>query len=450
MKRKITEYLIKWKKNPLKLPLVIKGARQVGKTYAIREFAKENYAPSRYIEIDFEKDPNMESFFEGSKDYSSIMSRISKSISFKSIDFRDDSNQPILLFLDEIQKCPNAITALKFLAEAREKCHVIASGSLLGLYLSDKVSYPVGYVEHLTMFPFDFEEFMWAMGYSEQYVNGLIALVFDDNLSTKIDKVTHQELSDLFHKYIVIGGLPAAINTFLSTKTYPEVMKTLKNLYDSYIIDMQKYTKPTGDKVKVIECFESIPNQLKQQNKKFKYSLVDKKARSREYIGVIEWLLLAGLVLKCENLKTLNEPIETYIDKEYFKLFFFDTGILLSIMNQDDYYAILNGTQNNEIGGIYENAVATILNQYYYGKSLMYYRKDDLLEVDFVIRNRKVVIPVEVKSGNNLSSASLSKVSANKKVVCLRVSNRLVAENDIIKNMPFYMFALMCRNRQYR
>ena len=248
----------------------------------------------------------------------------------------------------------------------------------------------------------------------------------------------------------MIGGLPAAINSFLSTKTYPEVMKTLKNLYDSYIIDMQKYTKPAGDKVKVIKCFESIPNQLKQQNKKFKYSLVDKKARSREYVGVIEWLLLAGLVIKCENLKTLNEPIETYIDKEYFKLFFFDTGILLSIMNQDDYYAILNGTQNNEIGGIYENAVATILNQYYYGKSLMYYRKSDLLEIDFVIRNRKVVIPVEVKSGNNLSSASLSKVSANKSVVCLRVSNKLVEENDIIKNMPFYMFALMCRNQQYR
>ena len=452
MRRKITSLFIRWKNNPNKLPLIVKGTRQIGKTYSIKEFAIENYSLNRIIYINFEQEPDFASAFSGSKDYDTIMNKLSRFIQFKAIDFKDNPKNPLFLFLDEIQKCPDAITSLKFLSEAKDRCHIIASGSLLGLFLSDKnnASYPVGYVEHVNMYPFDFEEFMWARGYSEQYVNGLANQALDKNLSDEISPETHLDLMSLFREYIVIGGLPAAINAYNQSKTFPEVNKVLKNLYTGYSIDINKYMSKNDFKIRAIDCFQSIPNQLKQQNKKFKYSIVSKQARSREFENSLQWLQLAGLVIYCYNVKTLKEPLELFQDKNCFKLYCFDTGILLSMMNEADYYGVLNGTQNPDVGGIYENAVASILNQYYDNSPLMYYTQGQSMEVDFVIRNKNQLIPLEVKSGNNLKSPSLNSLSSNKDFACLKVSSKLVKETDVIKNIPFYMFALLFGNQLYK
>lgn len=451
MKRKITNKLINWKNDKNRLPLIIKGARQIGKTFIVKEFANENYAPNRIIYVNFEENPDFASAFSGSKDYGTIISKLSKFFQFKNIDFKDDPNNPLFLFLDEIQKCPDAITSLKFLSEEKEQCHVIASGSLLGLYLSDKSnsSYPVGYVEHVNMYPFDFEEFMWAMGFSEQYVNGLISLSLDYDSYNQISPETHSDLMNLFRDFIVIGGLPAAINTYKKTKTFPDVMNVLKNLNLGYSVDINKYMDNGSEKIKAIDCFQSIPFQLKQQNKKFKFSIIDKQARTREYANPLSWLQLAGLVIPCFNVKTLKEPLELYQDKNYFKLFCFDTGVLLSMMDDIDYYDVLNAKESLNTGGIYENVVACILNQFYDGKPLMYYKEGQTMEIDFIMKNRGLIIPLQVKSGNNLKSPSLNSLSVNTDFSCLKISSKLVKENDVIKNLPFYLFALKYGNKSY-
>lgn len=294
----------------------------------------------------------------------------------------------------------------------------------------------------VTLYPFDFEEFMMAMDYSKEYIKRLKQVAYERNLRESINEDIHNELLDLFRKYIVIGGLPAAINEYKKTKTFSKVRDVLKNLYNGYKIDVEKYARKSNEKI--IDCFDSIPMQLKQQNKKFKYSLINVNARSREYSYPLHWLNYANMIIKCCNLKTLKEPLELYKDSEYFKVYCFDTGILLATLPETDYFDVLNGNENLDIGGVYENAVACILNQYYDGDNLMYYTKGQELEIDFVTRNRKQICPIEVKSGNNIKSPSLNKISKlDNNYSCIKVSNKLINDSDDIINKPFYLFALI-------
>ncbi len=454
MRRKITKLLENWKNNPGKKPLLIKGARQVGKTFIINEFAKANYRSDRIIRINFEERPQMREVFDSSLDAETILDRLSLRPEFKDIDFQVDVGHPLFLFLDEIQKCPKAITSLKFLSEAKSYLHVVGSGSLLGVQLGKKdgSSFPVGYVEQATLFPLDFEEFMWAFGYSEQYIENLKALAYKPNVGSLIEDSVHEELMGLFRKFVVIGGMPAAVKSYVETKTFKECRAIQRQLVEAYEVDIQKYVEGATNKVRVASVFKAIPKQLTLTSHKFKLATIEKNAKSREYGDPLNWLISSGLVIKCENVKRIEEPLESFSDSSDFKLYYFDSGLLLSQLSDDDFYAVLNGTQNIDVGGVYENAVAAILHRYHGdGSPLHYHHQGDDLEIDFVDRYRRAFLLIEVKSGENLKSASLNKAleGSDGHIDGLKVSRKRVMEDGKEKNLPFYLFALMFANNLY-
>ena len=444
MKRKLMNKLIEWKQSRRKKSLIIVGARQVGKTYLVKQFAKENYAKDKIIEINFELFPNAKEFFEGDLSPQAIINKIQKDIRYKDIDFKNNENKPYLIFLDEIQSCENALISLKGFSMESNLYHVIASGSLLGVALKRDFngSYPVGYVEHMELKGLDFEEFLWANGISEEYVNNLRNGILDKLLITKD---AHERLLDLYRKYIVIGSLPEAINTFIETNNFEEVYKVQKDLKIGYLQDIRKYSNDNNLKIKVEKCFQSIPLHLKEQNKKFMYKRVERNGRERMFEGALDWLYDAGLVIYCNNTKKIQNPIDTYIKDNHFKLFLFDTGILMSMFESYKRYNVLNGSDDLDIGGIYENAVACSIAKYN-DNTLMYYN-DNLIDVDFICKYEDKLLLIEVKSGNNLKSHSLNKVSEelrDEQIIPIKLSSKLIEnkENKII-NVPLYVFALL-------
>lgn len=454
MKRKITDLLNRWKDSPWKKPLLIRGARQVGKTYIVEEFARENYQADRIIRINFEEQPQMQEVFAGSLDPETVLDRLSQRPEFKRVDFRQDAYHPLFLFLDEIQKCPAAITSLKFLAKANSYLHVVGSGSLLGVLLNkkDNLSYPVGYVESAELFPLDFEEFLWAIGYAEPYIENLKNLAFKENVGSLIDDSVHQELMNAFQKYMVIGGMPEVVQCYVQTKTFPRCRALQQELIRGYEIDIQKYVEGGSvQKTRVSNIFQTIPRQLREKSRKFKLSSISKNAKTREYGDPLDWLIKSGLAIKCENLKAIEEPIESLSEPNDYKLYLMDTGLLLSQLAESDTYAVLDGSQNIDVGGVYENTVATILHQYRGKGPLYYYHEGSDLEIDFVDRNRRQLLLIEAKSGNNLKAASLNKLlgSGGVQATGVKVSRKLVKEDGKEKNLPFYLFALRFTNQLY-
>lgn len=440
--------LLRWKQDSNKKSLIIQGARQVGKTYIVREFARNNYSKNRIIEINFEKFNGAEDFFKNDLSPETIVGKIQNDIRFKDVDFNKNTEKPLFIFLDEIQKCPNALSSLKFFTEEKSKYHVIASGSLLGVALSKKdTSYPVGYIEHLTMHPLDFEEFLWALGYSKQYVDNL-----KDTFAKRLTltDTANDGLMDLYRKYIVVGGLPGPINTYLNKNDYTSVLKEQNDLFKGYIADIERYCDDNSLKIKVKKCLESIPNQLKQQNRKFKYKEVIPNGRSRMFDSALDWLENAGLIITCNNLKLIKEPIESFNEENDFKIYLFDTGILLSQYQDTIRYDVLGGVDNIEVGGIYENAVAQVLTNFQKKSSIYYYNIPSVIDVDFVSRDKYSVLAIEVKSGNNIKSKSLNKLSQGKfdfPISFIKISSKIVKEDSgNIENMPFYVFALTGTN----
>ncbi|MDD3171910.1 MAG: AAA family ATPase [Bacilli bacterium] len=444
MQRKIMDNLIMWKKSTRKKSMIIIGARQVGKTYIIREFAHNNYPQNKIIEMNFELFPDAKEFFENDLSPDAIMSKIHLNIKYQNIDFKNDENNPYLIFLDEIQSCENALISLKSFTQESKLYHVIATGSLLGVSLKREFngSYPVGYVEHLEMYPLDFEEFLWANNINQDYVNTMKNSFYD---TSSITKDTHDKLIILFRQYIIIGGLPEVINEFIQTKDYDMVYKVQKDLKIGYIQDIKKYAKDNNLKEKIEMCFNSIPNHLKEQNKKFMYKRVEVNGRERMFKGALDWLYDAGLIIYCNNTKRIEKPIDVYRIEDSFKLFMFDTGILMSMFDSDKRYQVLNGGEDFDIGGIYENAIACILEKYEHTKDILYYN-DNIIDIDFIAKSGNDLLAIEVKSGNNIKSLSLKKFSENNKfkyVISVKVSSKLIKEDTNIRNIPFYSFALI-------
>jgi len=444
MKRKLMKKLVSWKNNKRKKSIILVGARQVGKTYLIKEFAKQNYEKNKIIEINFELFPDAKNFFENDLSPQAIMNKIQNSIKYKDIDFKNDEKHPYLIFLDEIQSCENALISLKGFSMENSLYHVIASGSLLGVALkrSFNGSYPVGYVEHMELEAFDFEEYLWARGISQNFIDNIKDIFLKKE---KISADTHEKMLALFRQYIVIGGLPEAINTFIDTNDYESVYKVQKDLNIGYIQDIRKYAMDNNLKVKIEKCYNSIPNHLKEQNKKFMYKRVEKNGRERMFEGTLEWLQDAGLVVFCNNLKRIERPISAYAINESFKLFVFDTGILMSMFEADKRYNVLNGSEDLDIGGIYENAIASILVKHGQ-KNNIYYHNDNIIDIDFVCDYKDNILAIEVKSGNNLKSFSLNKFAQkdqNESIKKIKISSKLIENNDKIINIPFYLFALI-------
>lgn len=435
IKRKMYKYLINWKQKKDKSALIIKGARQVGKSYLVREFGRNEY--EGYIEINFLKNPLYKNIFKGDLSAEEIFKRLSAYIpNLKIIPFKT------LLFLDEIQVCAEARTAVKFLVEDGS-VDVISSGSLLGLsYLEDDdknvtepTSLPVGYEEQITMYSLDFEEFLWAKGYNDD----AIAYLKDFYISNKeVSKELNDKYLELFREFMIVGGMPEVVQTFIDTNNFQEASKIQGKILADYQDDISKHAKGQG-KIKVRQCYDSIPKQLAKEYKKFQYSVVEKGKTSKKYGGSIKWLCDSSLVNKCSNVNEAYIPLLAYEMDDQFKLYLNDTGLLLYLYGPETKLAILNNTlKGNAKGGIYENIISELLLKR--GYKLYYYKTQiSSMEIEFVIEKNGEVIPIEVKAGNDSTPSLNSFINKYHPKVSYKFVNGNVGFLDGKKTLPHYM-----------
>ena len=395
LKRKMYDTLLAWKKEDKKDCLLIKGARQVGKTYLVREFAKNEYAS--YVEINFHEQKSLKVIFEGDKSAEEIYKRLSANIPNVNL-----IPGKTLIFLDEIQKCADARTALKFLAEDG-RYDVIASGSLLGLSYGKDAdneveaveSIPVGYEKTVMMYSLDFEEFLWSYGYNDETVAYLKSFY---ESKTKVPPEIAERFEALLREYLVVGGMPEAVASFARYKDFNKVQIIQDKILASYADDISQHAKG-AEKVKVRQCYDSIPRQLARENKKFKYSEVEHKATARKFGDSVQWLCDANMAHICYNTTTPILPLKAYEKSNEFKLYIQDTGLLLAMFGFATKQALLNGTLKGFAkGGIYENFVAETLVKN--GYTLHYYKPNEASELEFIIEKNGEVVPIEVKAGN--------------------------------------------------
>ena len=388
LKRKIMDALVEWKATKRKECLLLKGARQVGKTFIVREFAKRNY--ENMVEINFLTHPMFKAVFEGNLGMDDI---IKKATSMDS-SFRFTPGKT-LLFLDEVQDCGNARTALKPIAEdGRFDC--IASGSMLGVAYKSTRSIPVGYERQMEMYSLDFEEYLWAIGYDDTHI-GILKEHFDEKKA--VPKPINDTFMEKLREYAVVGGMPSAVNVFLETKNFGLVQKEQERIISSYLDDITKYAS-MAEKPKVRGCYLSIPDQLARENKKFKYSEVERGSNAQKFENSLEWLRDAGLIKLCDNVTAPLFPLPAYGRTGYFKVYLTDVGILSAMYGVEMKSRLLwNTLEGSAKGGIYENIVADFLLKK--GIPLKYYRPmDGVQEIEFLLTREEGIVPLEVKAGN--------------------------------------------------
>ena len=406
---------------------MVLGARQVGKTFIIQKFAEENYENNIYI--NFLENEDMQRIFDGNLDAETIYKQMS-------LRLKSDLFVPgkTLIFLDEIQVCPRAITALKFLS-IDGKYDIICSGSMLGGAYKRVTSFPVGFIERIELFSLDFEEYCWANGMNEESI-GYLKEYYEKK--QQIPTSIHNHMMELFKEYIVVGGMPRVVQAFMNNHNFGRVLEIQRNIVDDYRDDIVKYAD-SSDKAKIRACFDSIPKHLAQKNKKFKYKLVDKNGNSKKYEGSLEWLYDAGIINFCYNLSNIDLPLEGNADENIFKVYMCDTGLLLSMLEDGSQKEIIDGNLGIYKGAIYENIIADIFTKL--GKKLYYYSYNSTLEIDFIIRYNNKPCAVVVKSADNTKSKSLDSLLEKKKVVQgIKLSAKNIGLNDKnILSIPLYM-----------
>jgi len=393
LKRKFYDSLLKWKKGENKKALLVKGARQVGKTYIIHEFGTKEY--ESLIEINFIRSPFMKEIFSADLSAEKIYSNLTLyNPEYKLIE------GSTLLFLDEIQECPNARAALKFLT-MDGRYDVIASGSLLGLSYKDVPSIPVGYETQMTMYPLDLEEYLWAKGYDAEQINTIGSYCIS---MTKMPEVLNSRMEELVREYMVVGGMPEAVQTYVDTANFIKVDEIQHQILDSYHDDVSRYAD-APDKPKITKCYESIPAQLAKINKKFQFSVVEKGSSSRKFGGSVDWLKDAGMIYICRNVSSPSYPLAAYEDPNFYKVYAADIGLLIAMYGYEMKAAVINNTISGPAkGGIYENFTACQLASK--GISLRYFKASNGdIEVEFLTEENGAVVPIEVKAKNGTSTS---------------------------------------------
>ena len=433
MKRKILSDLQAWRENPKRMPLVLNGARQVGKTYILKEFARDNYVNFAYINL--ETNLSVNSYFEGDIN------------PFKIIQYLETvCNERIkpsetLIILDEIQSCPRALLSLKNFCEDAPAFHVVAAGSLLGVAINrEKYSFPVGKVDELTLFPLDFEEFLWA--YQKEILADLIRTHYTSFLP--LPKALHEQALFCFKEYMVIGGMPGVIKAFLDSGSFLAASDIQGKILNEYIADMAKYAD-NSTSVKIRSCYNSIPTQLAKENKKFQYKIVQKGATATIFGESIDWLMFAGIVLKCKKIDHGFIPISAYTDFSDFKLYMADVGLLTLKSGMPQQMIISDIEVDNQfIGAMIENYVAQALTCS--GHPLYYWKNNNTAELDFVLQIKTEVIPVEVKKGKHTKSISMNMfVKKYNSPYAIRISQKNFGFENGIKALPLY--AVFCLNQ---
>lgn len=435
LKRKIEQKLLDWKNTPNHSPLIIKGCRQCGKTYSVRAFAKKYYKHEVYL--NFFKNPNYSSIFEGSLEIDNLIILISALLGEKAI-FEPGNT---LLILDEIQECPEARTALKFFKEDG-RFDVIGTGSLLGVkgYGKSPKSIPVGSETLIEMYPLDFEEFLWAKGITTEIIDFLKKYLLEEQ---PIPEALHNNLQQLLVQYVAVGGMPEVVKTFVLTNQMDKVLSLQRNIVSSYEDDMVKYAS-ASDKPLIKECFLSIPKQLSKENKKFQYSVIKKGTKSSNFRGSLQWLEDVGIIARCYNINKPELPLEGNAIQDVFKVYMRDTGLFVSMLEEGTQFDILQGNLYGYKGAIYENLIADIFTKM--GRKLYYFHKDSGLEIDFVTRYNGEISLIEVKANSgNVKSTKTVLSNPEKYHVhrAIKLGRYNIGRNDKILSLPLYMGFLL-------
>jgi len=386
--RKMLDSLSRWKGNRDKRALLVTGARQTGKTFLIREFGRANY--ENVAEINFITEPKAAAIFEGNLSADSLILNLTAYLR---------SPMPpgkTLVFFDEIQECPAARTAIKFLVEDN-RFDYIESGSLLGVSYKEVQSYPVGYEQLLQMYSMDFEEFAIAMGVQAETLSYL-KQCFDTK--TPVSEAVHQTMSDLFRYYIIVGGMPAVVERFVGTHDVGAVLRVQNDILTMYRQDITKYAQTNKNRIR--DIFDRIPAELSAKNRRFTLADIKKTARMNRYESGFRWLTDAGVALPCFNITEPKVPLRLNEQRSLFKLFMCDTGLLCAASMENVQFDILRGNLAVNMGGILENTFAQLLVAN--GFELRYMNKKSLGEVDFVLQQGKSAVPVEIKSGTDYDS----------------------------------------------
>ena len=436
LKRKIDDYLIHWKENVERLPLIVKGARQIGKTASIEMFAKNNY--QSVVEINFVLQKQYKSIFDEGFEVDTII----KNISLINPDFVFTPGQT-LLFFDEIQACPNCATSLKsFKLDGRYD--VICSGSLMGISYEEIESNSVGYKEDYEMYSMDFEEFLWAKGYKAEQIEEMYQKMLRIE---PLSDIEYDVMLRNFREYMVLGGMPAIVNSFVTNKNYSGTLKMQKQILLDYEEDITKYAKGL-DKGKVLNVYRKIPTFLGKDNKKFQISKIEHGARSREYVGTVEWLISAGIVNTCYCMESPELPLKGNANPDNFKIYFGDTGLLIGSLDEEAQEDLReNKNFNTYKGAIYENIVAEMLKKQ--GYDLYFYRNEKgTLEMDFFVRDADSLVPVEVKATDGMT-ASLNNLIEKEKYADIKYgikfANKNIGFNGKFYTFPYFLAFLLKR-----
>lgn len=424
MQRKIYSELVIWKDKSGRMPLIVNGARQVGKSYILHEFGKQEF--DNYIIVNLEVDKALAEKFDETLTPSAIIQYLESAHSQRIIPGKT------LIVLDEIQACERALTSLKYFCEQVPEYHIVAAGSLLGVAINrQKYSFPVGKVNEITLFPMDFEEFLWAL--CRENLAGLIRAHYESNEPLDV----HSLAVDLYNQYLIVGGMPAAVKEFINTNSFVAVADIQNRILNEYIADMAKYAEPSTS-IKIRACYESIPSQLAKENRKFQYSVVQKGGSATIFGESIEWLRYVGIVLKCQKTTQGTMPVKAYVDLSDFKLYMSDVGMLI-MQSGMAAQAILSPLEIETpfMGAIAENYVAQAFSANLI--PLLYWKNDNTAEVDFVIQKGVDVIPVEVKAGVRVRSKSMHIFMTQYKCTYgIRVSKKNFGFENGIKSVPLY------------
>ena len=430
MKRKILESLVEWKASEERKPLILNGARQVGKTYILEEFGKEHFENVVYLNMEIEND--VRNFIDKELSPDKIIQFI------ESTKRQEIIPEKTLIFFDEIQASERTLTSLKYFCEQTPEYYIVAAGSLLGVAINrEKYSFPVGKVNEFYMFPLDFEEFLWALGYKK------LAEEIKNHYANNeaMPEALHNVALELYQKYFIIGGMPAAVKTFIKTDSFLKVQIIQNDILSQYVADMAKYADPTTS-IKIRACYDSIPAQLAKENTKFQYKVVQRGGTATIFGEAIEWLNLANITLKCQRLEHGFIPINAYMDLINFKLYMGDIGIL-TLRSEIPLQTILSNieTDNTFLGAMTENYIAQCFKTKNY--RLAYWQSEGKAEVDFVLQLDGKVVPIEVKKGRRNRAKSLSVfMEKYKSEYAIRISKKNFGFENNIKSVPLY--AVFC------
>ena len=425
MERKIDRYLLEWKRNPDRMPLIIRGARQVGKTYSIRQFGKSYKS---FIEINFVTNPEYKRIFANgfaTKDIEMQISLINPDFKFIERD--------TLIFFDEVQEFPDCTTSLKFFKQDG-RFDVICSGSMMGLNYKEITSISVGYKTDVTMYSLDFEEFLWAKGYRQEHIDNIYQHLVELKPFSSLEM---DVLNEKFLEYITVGGMPAIVSDFISNGNYGNTLAMQRQLLLDYETDITKYAQGI-DKAKIKNVYRNIPVFLAKDNKKFQISKVAAHARSRDYIGCVDWLSDAGIINICYSMSFPELPHKGNYDESKYKIYFHDTGLLMASLDE---YSLDDLRKNRNLGiykgAIYENVIAEALVKS--GLPIYYFKKENAqLEMDFFVRDIDSLVPVEVKA-KDAATVSLNNLIKSDSYPDIKYGIKLCHKN-IGFNGKFYTF----------